>query len=179
MIRLISFLALAFTLPALASAQNDGELSTTQSTASMTYTLNVIEPLPRIQISGLEDLNFDYNIGGASAPAQSLDICVYITDDTATLYDLQLQADPLTDTNTNYPYTFTYEDNLVQSPVELSGTVTDTTFDQTQAGFTASTDQNCSSGDRPARLTVALQSDPTVATSSSASAQMRFTVSPN
>ncbi len=178
MIRLLSILALSLTLPVLASAQNSGELSTSQSTASLTYTLNVVEPPTLIQISGLEDLNFDYNIGGASAPAQSFDICVYISDDSTETYDLQLQADPLTDTNTNYPYTFTYEDNLLSNPVSLSGTVTDTTFDQTQAGFTASTDQNCS-GDWPARLTVALQSDPTVATTSSASAQMRFTVSPN
>ena len=170
MIRLLSLFALSLTLPALASAQGSGELSTTESTASMTYTLNIIEPPTLIQISGLEDLNFDYNIGGASAPAQIIDICVYISDDSTATYDLQLQADPLTDNNTNYPYTFTYEDNLLSNPVELSGTVTDTTFDQTETGFTASTDQNCSSGDRPARLTVALQSDPTVATASSASA---------
>ena len=178
MFRFCTCLAFLFTFPTWASAQGSGEVSTTQSTASMTYTVNVIEPPTLIQISGLEDLNFDYNIGGASAPAQIIDICVYISDDSTATYDLQLQADPLTDNNTNYPYTFTYEDNLLSNPVELSGTVTDTTFDQTETGFTASTDQNCS-GDWPARLTVALQSDPTVATTSSASAQMRFTVSPN
>ncbi len=179
MTRLFSILSISLIIPNIALAQNDGTIGTVDSTASLTYTLNVVEPPTRIQISGLEDLNFDYNIGGASAPEQSFDICVYISDDSTETYDLQLQADPLTDTNTNYPYTFTYEDNLVQSPVSLSGTVTDTTFDQTETGFTASTDQNCSSGDRPARLTVALGSDPTVATASSASAQMRFTVSPN
>ena len=178
MIRFFTFLALSLTLPALASAQGDGDISTVQSEAKMTYTLNVIEPPTKIRISGLEDMDFNYNIGGESPPEQSTGVCVYISDDSTETYDLRIQAGVLTDNVTKYGYGILYAD--VQDPsVENSMLIFDTPMDQTVSGFTANKDnQNCSSDGMPATLTVGFPNDPTVATAS-ATAQLKFTVMPN
>ena len=180
MIRFFTFLALALTLPALASAQGDGVVSTVESKASMTYTLNVIEPPTRIRISGLEDMDFNYNIGGNFEPEQSVDVCVYISDDSTETYDLRMRAGLLTDGATNYVYRVNYQD-VANPNIENVVEVVNTPMDQTISGFTANKDdQNCSSDGMPATLTVEFPSDIDITVPTlGATAQLTFTVSPN
>lgn len=181
MIRFFTFLALLLTFPALATAQGDGVVSTTESTASMTYTLNVIEPPTRIRISGLEDVDFNHNNGGDNALEQSMDVCVYISDDSTETYDLQIQAGVLTDSVTNYQYALIYQD--VRNPNIMNDvSVSDVPSSRTVSGFTANKDDsNCSTGGMPATLKIgfALGLAPTVPTAGTATAQLTFTVSPN
>ena len=177
MIRFFTFIATTLLLPSIAFAQNDGAVGEASSQASVTYTLIVTDPPTRIRVSGLEDLNFEYTIGGVSIPEQSIGVCVYISDDSVDTYDLQLQAAPLTDGGTPYPYDVVYAD-VANPNIQHASTVTDTGYDQTVSGFTANNDdQNCSVDGRPATLRVNIP-DASVATTG-ATAQLTFTVMPS
>ena len=164
MLKPLSTLAVIMACPMLASAQisNDGELSAVSSTAGATYTLTVTPALTRVQVTGLENFDFENNIGGDFTRTQSTDVCVYISDSSQT-YQVQMKAPPLTDGTTIYPYDISFTDTS-NNTVTVGANGITTPFDDTIGGFTASNSLLCQNGDMPAQLTVTMNGDPTVTT---------------
>ncbi|MFN3212122.1 MAG: hypothetical protein ACE37M_03380 [Henriciella sp.] len=164
MLKPLSALAVIMACPMLASAQvsNNGELSSISSTAGATYTLTVTEPATMVQITGLEDLDFEHNFGGDLAQTQTKDVCVYISNASET-YQVQMKAPPLSDGTNTYPYSISFTDTSDDTRTVGATGITQA-FDQTVGGFNASNSSMCRNGDTPARLTVSMDGTPTATT---------------
>lgn len=94
--RLLTLFALTAALPSLALAATDGTLGS-ESTGSMTMTLNIdaTTPSAQIQVSGLEDISFTTPTGivPSSGAVGRTTFCVFMTG--GTTYSAAITATPL------------------------------------------------------------------------------------
>lgn len=170
--RLVALFAVTAALPTLALAQTQGTLGDS-SFGSADISFNVIDTTaPLIQVTGLEDLRMDAEIGD-TLTSEGLTLCIYMNQAGAT-YTIQIDADPLTSGQDNFPYNISYL-NTIDGTFENEAVGTDT-VSVIEIEQTPSYVQSCPGSVPPATLTFSLE-DKTPATAIVASAAITVTVS--
>ena len=105
MIRSLFLLALTIGSLGLASAQEFSTPPGPTASADFTYTVNVVPATKQIQVTGLENFEFNVNVGADYELKQTINICVYITEDTP--FSFLMEAPVLTDGTNDFAYWWT------------------------------------------------------------------------
>lgn len=176
MLKLLTALAMAIGAPTLALAATDGSLGDSSSgTANITF--NVTDAAaPQIQVSGLEDMSLEGELGDFLSAAASR-FCIYM-DQIGGQYSMAVSANPLTSGQDNYPYTAIITDVIssTSTPGVQIGTESATVNATGLTPFYAA--DECTSDNRAAAL-VLIMADARPAKAVVASTTITITVSPD
>ncbi len=130
--------------PRVGFAATDGTLGTS-STGEIGVSVSLTPKPTQIQITGLDDVNFDKNIGDSLEADQTITACVYMNDPGT--YGVEVEATALTNGSQNYPYSLSLTQSLAGSKrIDLS--VTNTTVEASETGFQPDNVLGCNGGDR-------------------------------
>ncbi|MFN3212128.1 MAG: hypothetical protein ACE37M_03410 [Henriciella sp.] len=179
MIRLIATLALTASSPSLAIAQEFSTPFGPKAQATITYTVDVVPATTLIQVTGLEDFDFDFNVGADADLSKSIDLCVYTNQDN-TPFSFIITAHPLSDGTNHFHYIYTLESakdqrvgrNIYHS-LHPNGR---TSVEENRQTY--STTVGCPNPDDRTKFTVAFDSVPTIETSG-ATAEIIIAVAPD
>lgn len=189
--RLLTALALTTALPGLAfAATNPSQVGDTESSGSLTVTLNVADPNNQptgIVISGLEDipLNFDLGAQTANPPSYNLDFCVYMFGLASPTYSVSGTADHLTHVNdptgvTPVSYNLAIIDIARSVPNGVGSVISQASQSfGPESGFTPSInlDDGCQTDGDTTRMAVEIANEPQDA--GEFTAQINITVAPD
>ncbi len=173
--KLIPLLGVTLSLvPGVALAATDGSLGTS-STGEMTVSVSLTPEPTQIQITGLDDINFDKTLGGSPKVNAPISACVYM-DDVGT-FGVEVEATALSDGSQHYPYNLSLYQSLAGSKrIDLS--VTNTSKVASETGFMPGTVVGCNGGDR-LLISFVDVGNPAITDTFTATAKVTITVMPD
>ena len=168
-------LAVALAAAGIASAATDGTAGP-DSTATVDMSLTVSNPAPQIQISGLQD--FDFDLAPGEEKEERYEACVYVSQPGVT-YSLSIGGTDLTDGSTNYRYQIDAGPEIISGVRALEYVHGVDSNPTTRSGYTPSNTPGCP-GMEYLSVRLFLFSDRTATrTNGSATAKVTLTVKPD